>query len=1020
MAATNVQAFPGDVTISSNLAVDTNTLFVDSVGNKVGIGVTDPRVPLDVDGDIAVVSQQPPAALTHGTATSSISGHGDYTINASRIDLGSANGSMVSIFDPNSTGFWGSSADYTSGVANTTGTFSSLTDSGATIHYGAWAALELPYKTKLRHIIAGRRIHSSGGATFPSVVKVFGADAIGGTLSLITTEPIVIDVKVPVNADSSYKVYYFSFPSLTGTGTTLQIRSTILYTDTISVDYSKLKATTAEFSGNVGIGTNAPESILHLSASTASADITDPIKLKIHNRTGAGDWSITQPWGLLEFDTDDANNAGSGPVAGIGCRMEGVGGGDTSLCFYTDANSGDDTVLGTANERMCINSDGNVGIGTTTPAYPLHIQTNDDGDSVFNLVIDQRNDATVYYRKIAYVGNNNGHVTIRGSMGSHSQTSGNGFIDIKFSVRDGFTALGSCYGTINNTNIIVKDNTSDSRKDIYLVTGSYSLANLQITTTHGAGIFRSNENGPTSTAPSGTTTHDINTDFTTFRVDDDGNVGIGTTNPGSYKLDVNGTAHLPSIHRTNFTKELSEYFELVSGGGTVTLYPMLLEINVTGTTYTDESEYAGTIDLDILAQRTNSSYGEDIIKTQLHFTAAWNEQSDQWERLQFNQEIKAQDIASYRCIEGVPEFRYKYAARKLQIFIQYNAQQYRVKHSFTARVSSDEAFAGDIISSAGGTVMGTGTVVAASKGICYGVGGNVGIGTVTPVSTLTVGDGVNPSSGDAVGSITVTGTGATKSAAGKPGIYHRAGVGLGLWSDAHMTMQVDGTNGILEAMYIKNNGYVGIGTNNPGRTLDVRTGDIRFGNNLANYDLVEEVDDYGGVTVNNTGQIAYNISTGTATEGWCWRFTDSSAKAPGNDYFRVEYSTGNYWHKGTAISDRRTKTNFVSIDGVDALNSITKLNPLVYNDKTSKGGIDNRLKGGFIAQEVLDVIPHLVSYDKDRDKPNVNGYATAYALDYNGVFAYNVKATQEIYKLLLIEQAKVTSLEARILALENA
>jgi len=48
MAQTNVQAFSGDVAISSNLAVDTNTLFVDSVGNKVGIGTTDPKTPLEV------------------------------------------------------------------------------------------------------------------------------------------------------------------------------------------------------------------------------------------------------------------------------------------------------------------------------------------------------------------------------------------------------------------------------------------------------------------------------------------------------------------------------------------------------------------------------------------------------------------------------------------------------------------------------------------------------------------------------------------------------------------------------------------------------------------------------------------------------------------------------------------------------------------------------------------------------------------------------------------------------------
>ena len=51
MAATNVQAFSGDVQITSNLAVDTNTLFVDSVGNKVGIGITNPTSRLHITQD---------------------------------------------------------------------------------------------------------------------------------------------------------------------------------------------------------------------------------------------------------------------------------------------------------------------------------------------------------------------------------------------------------------------------------------------------------------------------------------------------------------------------------------------------------------------------------------------------------------------------------------------------------------------------------------------------------------------------------------------------------------------------------------------------------------------------------------------------------------------------------------------------------------------------------------------------------------------------------------------------------
>jgi hypothetical protein len=131
-----------------------------------------------------------------------------------------------------------------------------------------------------------------------------------------------------------------------------------------------------DYTGKVGIGTNAPESLLHLSARTASADITDPIKIKIHNTRGAGDWSITQPWGLLEFDTDDTGTAGTGPVAGIGCRFEQAGGGDSSICFYTDNVVNNDNVLGSANERMCINSDGKVGVGTASPLANLDVNGN--------------------------------------------------------------------------------------------------------------------------------------------------------------------------------------------------------------------------------------------------------------------------------------------------------------------------------------------------------------------------------------------------------------------------------------------------------------------------------------------------------------------------------------------------------------------------------------------------------------------------------------------------------------------
>jgi hypothetical protein len=56
MASTNIQTFSGVVEIASNLTVDTNTLHVDSVAGRVGIGKTDPAFALDVSGTINATS----------------------------------------------------------------------------------------------------------------------------------------------------------------------------------------------------------------------------------------------------------------------------------------------------------------------------------------------------------------------------------------------------------------------------------------------------------------------------------------------------------------------------------------------------------------------------------------------------------------------------------------------------------------------------------------------------------------------------------------------------------------------------------------------------------------------------------------------------------------------------------------------------------------------------------------------------------------------------------------------------
>ena len=46
--------FPDDVTVNGDLTVDTNTLFVDSTNNRVGMGNVSPQKTLDVRGELAI------------------------------------------------------------------------------------------------------------------------------------------------------------------------------------------------------------------------------------------------------------------------------------------------------------------------------------------------------------------------------------------------------------------------------------------------------------------------------------------------------------------------------------------------------------------------------------------------------------------------------------------------------------------------------------------------------------------------------------------------------------------------------------------------------------------------------------------------------------------------------------------------------------------------------------------------------------------------------------------------------
>src|SRR6056300_947301 len=226
------------------------------------------------------------------------------------------------------------------------------------------------------------------------------------------------------------------------------------------------------------------------------------------------------------------------------------------------------------------------------------------------------------------------------------------------------------------------------------------------------------------------------------RIDQNGNVGIGTDSPtaqltlgassGSQIQVTNNTRLLSNTHYLSYTSGTSDTFEQV-----------LLQFDTGETGSTDQSEYAGYVDVEMVAQRTQSLYlGPEIFTARLNFILGWNEQADLWRFTTFIQENKgvSEKVADdYTIFQSVPVFKYKYVDRQLQIYVSFDANYFRGYTSFTARVTSDNV--ADVSTPGANALMASGTVGTAEVGICYGIGtnaANVGIGTTSPGFPLDV------------------------------------------------------------------------------------------------------------------------------------------------------------------------------------------------------------------------------------------------------------------------------------------
>lgn len=188
-----------------------------------------------ISNKLAIVSEQPPSALTGATTT--VSGHGKYMV-------ASSTGTAYNAFDK-STGVWTSGTTYN----GTTGAYDGAVDlGGAQTESGEYITVEFPYKTVLRHVTI---LPGSTVASFPGTAYLYGTNDDGTTWTSLrswSSETVATTSTLKtftVNASAAYKKYALVVNATSAGSTTAQIGELRLFTETFTVDAGKVNMTGA-------------------------------------------------------------------------------------------------------------------------------------------------------------------------------------------------------------------------------------------------------------------------------------------------------------------------------------------------------------------------------------------------------------------------------------------------------------------------------------------------------------------------------------------------------------------------------------------------------------------------------------------------------------------------------------------------------------------------------------------------------------------------------------------------------
>jgi hypothetical protein len=198
-----------------------------------------------ISNKLAIVSEQPPAALTGDSTV--VDGHGRYKVTRSSV-FNAYEG--YNIFSKIETDNWLSATD----TYNSDGTYAASDSLGGIS--GEWVKLEMPYKTTLRHFTLRQDIDNTNigqRRQFPVDFKVIASNDDTNWTTINTTTgvstPAANDpaLTVVVNANTSYKYYAIVVEKISAEANSnrCQIGEWRLFTETFTVDAGVVSTTAA-------------------------------------------------------------------------------------------------------------------------------------------------------------------------------------------------------------------------------------------------------------------------------------------------------------------------------------------------------------------------------------------------------------------------------------------------------------------------------------------------------------------------------------------------------------------------------------------------------------------------------------------------------------------------------------------------------------------------------------------------------------------------------------------------------